>query len=144
MVTLQCRVTLPTGVLFLNVGLCSLLGFLKAGHTCEPSEVCRSSCPGPDEEVSAVPYLDRWESIPNICLQSAHPFEWPSRGEGRMNSWREVGKEGQTAPLRGRQQAQMFAAADGRLPQSRPQYPRPARGKEREREAGQAPLEPQS
>lgn len=51
------------------------------------------------------------------------------------------GKEGQTAHLCGRQQAQMSAAADGSCSRALG-YCWPARGNEREGEAGQAP-EPQ-
>jgi len=45
--------------------------------------------------VSAAPYLDRQGSIPNICLQSAHPSGWPSQGRGEEEQL-EGGAEGRT------------------------------------------------
>lgn len=141
MVTLQHRDTLPTGVLFANIGLCSCWVFSKQGTLVShgsladlASQVLMRRCRLPHT------WTGGEASQTSACRLHTH-LNGHLRREGRRCSWREVGKEGQTAPLRGRQQAQMFAAVDGRRQQSRPQHPWPAGGKEREREAGQCLLE---
>ena len=120
-----------------------LLGFLKARTSVSYLEACPSGWPGTDEEVLAALSLDGPGSVLNIGLQSCTPTLMTFPGEGEEEEQGEGRQEEGRSLLHGRQQAQVLAAADGRLQQSPPQSPGPHEGKGEGGEAGQAPLEPQ-
>lgn len=76
-----------------------------------------SGCPGTEEEVLAVLYLDSPGSTLSVCLQFAHPFErlpWGKREEELLKGR----EEGQTVGLHGRHLAQVCVAADVSLQQN--------------------------